>query len=271
MEEEMTSLGDRMKYYESLYDNTFSYNNVFLIRLDGNKFSKRTKQWKLHKPFDGDFHWSMLDTCKDLINSIPAAKLIWTGSDEITILCHVKYSKEGWFNNRLNKVLSLSASICTASFNRYMYEAGFNVAKFPGFFDSRIITVPNMEEAINNILSRYNDCKKNSISMWADSVYSHKELLNKNSIEKLNMLMDKGIDWENDEDQVFNWSKYGTFIYKESVCFNKENNEEVATGNDALKLFELVDKDKYYIRNKIKLLDLTKEYSNMYEKVMQLI
>jgi len=268
MEDIKLSLADRMKYYEQIYDNKFEYNNVYLIRLDGNCFSKRIKTWKLKRPFDKDFHGAMVDTCKELIQLIPDAKLIWTGSDEITILCLPTNKKDAWFANRINKVISLAASYCTAYFNKFMNDSLINVKDYPGFFDARIISIPTLDEAINNILSRYNDCKKNSISMWADSVYSHKELLKKNSIEKIQMLKEKNIDWE-DSNIVPDWTKYGTFIYKEIVCYNKDTKEEVANKNLAINLFE-ENPDKYYIRTKLKSKDLTNEYSNMHEKIMPL-
>jgi len=44
------NLDKRMKQYEKDYDNRIEYNKHLLIRLDGHKFSKFTKN--LDKPFD---------------------------------------------------------------------------------------------------------------------------------------------------------------------------------------------------------------------------
>ena len=72
--------------------------------------------------------------------------------------------------------------MATAKFNELIHK--YYPEKPLAFFDCRAWNVPNRDEAANTLLWRYKDCIKNSISMAAYSVYSEKELSNKNSEEK---------------------------------------------------------------------------------------
>lgn len=65
-----------------------------------------------------------------------------------------------------------------------------------GVFDSRVWTISDREEVINTFIWRQQDCTRNSISMVAQSLYSHKELMNKNSSELQEMIFQKGINWD---------------------------------------------------------------------------
>jgi len=57
------------------------------------------------------------------------------------------------------------------------------------------------------------DAKKNSVSMAAQSVYSHKTLLNKGTNEKIGMLKEKGIDWYS----YPNFFRVGSFFRRQII------------------------------------------------------
>ena len=73
---------------------------------------------------------------------------------------------------------------------------------------------------------RQNDCVRNSISMIASTLYSHKELLGKSSSDRLNMISEKGDPWDSYDDSY----RYGLFLYKKKheseARFIKENGDE---------------------------------------------
>ena len=94
----MSELSDRQKAYEIKYDLRICCYEYFLIRLDGKGFSKRIKKWKCNVPFDWDFHCAMCDGIKYLMKEIPAIKLGWTGSDEVTLL--FKSSDEYYYRQK---------------------------------------------------------------------------------------------------------------------------------------------------------------------------
>ena len=100
-----------------------------------------------------------------------------------------------------------------AKFNELIHKYYPN--KPLAFFDCRSWNVPNRTEAANTILSRFFDCVRNSISMAARSVYSNKELFNKNKNDKIKMVLDKGIDWN----KYSNCFIYGTLARKEIIKY----------------------------------------------------
>jgi tRNA(His) 5'-end guanylyltransferase len=70
------------------------------------------------------------------------------------------------------------------------------------------------EDVVNAFLWRQRDCEKNSVSSLAQAHFSHKELHEKNSSDKQDMLMlQKGINW-NDVPTKF---KRGTALYKVQI------------------------------------------------------
>jgi tRNA(His) 5'-end guanylyltransferase len=64
-------------------------------------------------------------------------------------------------------------------------------------FDARVFVIPDFREISNYMIWRQQDCTRNSITMAAGSVYSHKELHGKSGEEKQEMLFQKGINWNN--------------------------------------------------------------------------
>jgi len=91
-------------------------------------------------------------------------------------------------------------------------------------FDSRAWIVPDKEEAVNTLLFREIDATKNSISMLAQSKFSHKELDGKSGNEKQEMLFSKfGINW-NDVESRF---KRGVYVQRKK-SFRRFSSDELA-------------------------------------------
>ncbi len=63
-------------------------------------------------------------------------------------------------------------------------------------FDARCWNVPK-EEVENYFIWRQADAHRNSVSSYARSFYSHKELLNKKMPDLLSMMEEKKFVWEN--------------------------------------------------------------------------
>jgi len=91
--------------------------------------------------------------------SIEGCVFAFTQSDEITYVLRndQSLSSEPWFDNRIQKIASVIASMTSVNFMSEM--CGPCV-----YFDARVFAVPNIQEAINNIIWRQQDCVKNSIS-----------------------------------------------------------------------------------------------------------
>jgi tRNA(His) 5'-end guanylyltransferase len=80
-------------------------------------------------------------------------------------------------------------------------------------FDCRVWSVPNEDEGANYFLWRERDATKNSISMAAQSMFSHTALQNKNGTEQMEMLFQAGTNW-NHYPAFF---KRGTYVRREVV------------------------------------------------------
>jgi tRNA(His) 5'-end guanylyltransferase len=112
-----------------------------------------------------------------------------------------------WFNGDVQKIVSVSASIATAKFNHLRlrrilsntlikdYEGTINNMKLAEF-DSRVFQVPYSEEVVNYFIWRQKDAIRNSISSVAQSLYSSKELFGKKTNDMQEMILQKGINWD---------------------------------------------------------------------------
>lgn len=189
------SLGNRMKSYENVFDSKIMSRCPSIIRVDGRAFSKLTS--KMDKPFDEKFCKIMQSTAKSLIDNIDNAKFCYGQSDEISILLidYTSLDTQQWFGGRIQKIASIASSLASVYFNKY-YEESFEKKEKPSVFDARIFNL-NKEEVNNYFLWRQRDCIKNSVSGLAQAHFSHNQLNSKNSKERIDMLNQKGVMWEN--------------------------------------------------------------------------
>lgn len=185
------NLGDRMKgYYESRFQTELMRRTYTMIRIDGKAFHTYTKG--LNRPFDDKLVSDMNETAVFLCKNIQGAKLAFVQSDEISILVtdFDELTTHAWFDNSVQKMVSVSASLATGKFNQLRADSN-KLA----FFDSRVFQLPNKSEVENYFVWRQQDTVRNSISSVAQSLYSHKELMGKSSNEMQEMIFQKGINW----------------------------------------------------------------------------
>lgn len=199
------SLWDRMKSYEDVNRNKLMSKSDVIIRIDWKAFHSFTR-W-LAKPYDRD----LIDTFTKVVNllkkQISGFKLAYIQSDEISIWINDKESiQTQWrFYYNINKINSVCASLCTGYFNKIRHKSD-KIA----FFDCRCFNIPEQDIA-NYFLWRAKDWYRNSVQMFARSVYSQKQLHGKHIQDIKDMLFNDEYDWD-DIDSVF---KNGTFITKD--------------------------------------------------------
>ena len=224
------SLGDRMK---ENYENRTRYflprRTYTIIRIDGKAFHTYTKGLK--RPFDEVLINDMDETACYLCKNIQGAKFAFVQSDEISILLtdFEQITTDAWFDGNIQKIVSVSASLATSKFNqlRWMsfvsqkynnttenisWEWFMEVSKLKlAEFDSRVFTIPSSIEVENYFIWRQQDTVRNSISSVAQSMFSHKELENKNCSEIQEMCFQKGVNWNDFPDK----QKRGRLIIKQ--------------------------------------------------------
>lgn len=150
-------LGDRMKGYENAYRIKLPQRLPVVLRIDGKAFHTFTKGMK--KPFDEGLSNAMWETTKFLCKNIQGAKIGYTQSDEITILLtnYEKLTTDAWFDNNLQKMCSVAASMATAKFNEEIHKV-YPEKEF-AMFDARAWVLPHNE--VNNcFLWRQQDATK---------------------------------------------------------------------------------------------------------------
>ncbi|CAG9962917.1 unnamed protein product [Clonostachys byssicola] len=229
------SLAARMKQYEAATEINLEPLQPVIIRLDGHAFSKFTAPFS--KPFDERLHKAMVRTCADLLDSYPAATLAYTQSDEITLVFPNGVES---FNDRAMKIATLAAGFCSVHFYSHLVNA---LAESPDpplkkdlgslplpHFDGRVFNVPTVEECLNNVLWRCRgDAVRNSVSAFARSFFSTRELHGKNQEEMIEMVRrEKGIDYR---EAVPRWALEGSVVKKTLVELEAVNKK---TGERAL-------------------------------------
>lgn len=204
------ALGDRMKdFYEDRTRIKLPRRTFTIIRIDGKAFHTYTRG--LEKPFDDGLIEDMNETTAYLCKSIQGAKLGYVQSDEISIVLtdFDDITTHAWFDNNLQKMASIAASMATAKFNQLrMSRATWEGNDIEGMldhddiqnfklatFDARVFQIPFVDEVENYFIWRQQDATRNSISSVAQSLYSHRELNGKKTDEMQEMIFQKGINW----------------------------------------------------------------------------
>ena len=265
------NLGDRMKTYENVTRTYLTRRTPVIIRIDGKAFHSFTRGFK--KPFDNVLVKTMQNTMKYLCENVEGCVLGYTQSDEITlVLCdYKKLTSQAWFDDNIQKMCSISASMATMAFNRFFDEITKTYANsvpyygtmYPcdeqeriyidilkksinkgAMFDSRVFNIPK-EEVNNCLLWRQQDATRNSIQSVAQANFSHKQLEGKNCNELQEMLrQEKGI----------NWNDYPTHLKRGSCCVKLTYTLEV-DGKD-------VQRSEWVIDNEIPIFSQNTWYVN---------
>ena len=210
-------LGIRMKtFYEEIPKTKLMRRTPVAIRIDGKAFHTFTRGFQ--KPFDEVLIKSMQETMKYLCENIQNCIFGFTQSDEITLILvdYQTLTTEAWFDYQVQKLCSISASMATMAFNKFFYENVFQYngmasidmsnKKYPykeiyakaiekgAMFDARCFNIPK-EEVTNLIYWRQLDASRNSVQMVGQAYFSQEELQDKSCSDIQDMLMTKGVNW----------------------------------------------------------------------------
>lgn len=262
-----TSLGDRMKRYEAAYNQVLPIRIPLMLRLDGVHFSKNVKRWKSVKPFDTRLTSAMQMTCKGLAKAIPGTQLVYSQSDEITILVRddMGNDTQPWFGKELNKILSDSASKASNLFNFHFFkDVGFPLSVDDmAEFDCRAYVLPEYE-IINAFTWRQRDCTKNSVSMLARTMFSTKQLHGKNGSEMQDMMMLQ---------HRVNWNDMPT-AFKRGFCVVKQDVPKmVPVRDDSRKVIEgqtqTIMRPDWVVDKEIPIFTQNPDYINRFTRISQ--
>ena len=215
-----SSIGNRMKTYESVPQISLMKKSPVIIRVDGRSFHTLTKGFE--RPFDDLLIDTMQDTMFYLCRNIQGCVLGYTQSDEISLLLidYKNINTSAFFEYRVQKLCSVVASMATLAFNTaYLKhvahwvttnldqdfdEADSDKKKLyktyvsqinQAMFDARCFNLPK-EEVTNYFYWRQLDASRNSILSVGFANFKHNELKNLNCDQiKDKLINDKGINW----------------------------------------------------------------------------
>jgi len=211
-------LKDRIDSYREASQYYLTPRLPIIISVNGRASSKLTSL--LDKPYDAKFAECILSTAQQLCSEIEGAVLAYQHNDEIVVIARNDQSLNTlpWFDNKLQKICSIAASIATEHFGACCAAVELNLCGASHFF-SEVFVVPNEVEAINTII--YNQQKNLHTSIQFACYYEFIKKHDKNAIR--DMLQGLSIDEKIDllrQDCGVNFNEYpavfrrGAAIYK---------------------------------------------------------
>lgn len=234
------NLGDRMKQYEDTFRHTLPVRMPVIVRLDGRAFHTFTRGFD--KPFDQRFVEDMIFTTKYLCEHVSGVKFGYVQSDEISLLLtnNDTFDTQPFFDNNLQKIVSVCASIATAKF--VSMQTSDRLVKLP-HFDGRAFVLPP-EEVANYFLWRQRDWERNSLIMLALSRFSQKEIhgLNKEDLHE-KLFTEANVNWNN----LATHLKRGTGMYYHESLVDGRDSGWVVDRN-----VPIFSQDREYITKRFK-------------------
>jgi tRNA(His) 5'-end guanylyltransferase len=183
-------LGRRLKRdYEDALRLFLPRRSYVIVRIDGRAFHSFTSD--LERPYSRELADALDQAALYLCQEMIGCRFAYGQSDEYSFLLtdFEKANAPLWFDGNVQKIVSVSASLFTA-----MFQRRFPSAKIAAF-DSRVMVISQRTEVENYFLWRQLDASANSLNMLASAHYSHDELLQKSTTEKHDMLHTKGLNW----------------------------------------------------------------------------
>lgn len=144
-----SKLKNRIESYHDTYDFRLLNRVPVIICINGKSFSKVTSE--LNKPFCEKFLENMLSTTLKLCSEIEGTLFAYHFNDEIVIVVRNDQNIDTlpWFDNKLQKICSVTSSVATLHFNNV--SSKLNLIN-DGIFTSQIFIVPTISEAINTFI-----------------------------------------------------------------------------------------------------------------------
>ena len=208
------ALGDRMKAYESRYEQRFLPLLPVIARLDGRCFHSLTH--RLERPFDINFIRIMKAVASYGMDESDAT-CAYVQSDEISLIWQTyELKSQIFFGGRIQKmasVLAATASVWSAELFNNVFTFEYPNCQHPTF-DGRVWQVPTEFEATNYLIWREADATRNSIQMVAQHHLGHSacQNLSCNQLQEA-LFQQHGINW-NDYPGSF---KRGTYLIRRPI------------------------------------------------------
>ena len=137
-----------MQSYQDAADHKLLARLPLIICVNGRSFAKSTEL--LDKPYCAKFTECMLSVTLKLCTEVEGAIFAYHFNDEIVIVATNDQTKNTapWYDNRIQKISSVTSSIATQHFNKCAEAVSLDIVGDP-VFTSQVFAVPNVSEAAN--------------------------------------------------------------------------------------------------------------------------
>ena len=157
------------------YEDSYSYNILaripVVIKLDGRSFARVSKNTP--KPFCQKTMALLNKTMLSLVKQIDGVVFGYQYSDKIFLVLRNDRSidEDPWFGNDIQKLASVSASMCTYEFMTQMWSLGEEAPSLEGSitFASQAFGLPSIKETVNYFIHRQLRCMHHAVN---EAVYS---------------------------------------------------------------------------------------------------
>lgn len=210
-------LKDRIETYQNSADYKLLNKVPLVICLNGRGFSKLTSL--IDKPYCPQFTEAMMASTIKLCAEVEGALFGYQCNDEILIIARndQNESTEAWYDNKIQKICSITSSIATNSFKNYIQSKDLNLVGDP-IFSSQIFVVPNVMEAINSII--YKQQQNFHTSIQFACFYELLKKYDKNSITNMltGLSIDEKIDLLSQECDI-DFNAYSHYFRRGAACY----------------------------------------------------
>jgi tRNA(His) guanylyltransferase len=214
----LNKLKNRIDSYQAATDYKLLNRVPIVIVLNGRGFSRVTQL--LDKPYCPKFAECIDSTMLQLCLDVEGSLFGYQYNDEIIIVARNDQSSETapWYDNRLQKICSVTAAMATMHFNKCAQTVQLN-ATGDAIFTSQIFVTPNIGEAVhcliskqqqNNYISIQSACLYNLLNKY-DRNYIKDMLIGLNNEDKIDLLKQECNIGYNDYPSAF---RRGTAAYK---------------------------------------------------------
>ena len=200
------NLRERMLSYEQTFDHKLPSKLPLIININGRSFSKYTSL--LDKPFSDKLLEVFYSTCLRLAPEIEGSVFIYCFNDDITVVCRNDQNLETkpWYDNRIQKISSITASLTTNFFNQHINAMDLNVSG-DAVFTSQALILPSIIETCNYLINKQQAALHTSIEQ--SCFYNLLKNFNKMEIKDMlnGLTLDEKIDLLKSKTRI-NFSNY---------------------------------------------------------------
>lgn len=213
----MSTLKSRIDSYQESYNYKILAKLPLVISINGRSFLKTTSL--LDKPFCEKFAECMISTMMKLCQEVEGCFFGYYFNDEIVLILKNDQTIDTnpWFDNKIQKICSATASIATNHFNDCAKSLELTL-NGDAIFLSEVFAAPTISEALNCLI--YKQQQNFYLSAQYACFYELLKFHNKETIKEMlsGLSLDEKIDLLNQECDI-DFNKYNSVFRRGAACY----------------------------------------------------